>query len=176
MDLVFAICPYFLCKLYTIYFLLPPQNCPAKKATTNDLRRLINAHKLLRHNLSNTDITIEAESSRVTLYISHYLEGLALGTTLPSSELQPADDLAIMAGNVLVNLWKLTNDEKYLLNAATFLEFALTRSKQSFQARLMLIRLYRLLGTDLYIVLFGQTPYGFGPQAHLPWPWNTIAP
>ncbi|KAF8077880.1 actin cytoskeleton organization protein [Lyophyllum atratum] len=114
--------------------------------TANELRRLINSHKLLRHNLTQSDLTVEAETTRVTLYIEQYLEGLSLGADLPPTELQHADDLALLAGNVFVNIWRLTSDEKYLLNAVTLLEFALTKSRQSFQARLILIRLYRLLG------------------------------
>ncbi|KAJ7940559.1 actin cytoskeleton organization protein [Mycena leptocephala] len=114
--------------------------------STNDLRRLINSHKLLRQNLSPDDINMSAESDRATLYTQQYLEGLKLGASLPMTELQPADDLAILAGNVFVSLWKMSSDEKYLYNAVALLEFALTKSKQSFQTRLMLIRIYRLLG------------------------------
>ncbi|KAJ7774915.1 actin cytoskeleton organization protein [Mycena metata] len=114
--------------------------------STNDLRRLINSHKLLRQSLSADDLTLSAESDRAALYTQQYLEGLKLGASLAPTELQPADDLAILAGNVFVSLWKISSDEKYLYNAAALLEFALTKSKQSFQTRLMLIRIYRLLG------------------------------
>lgn len=103
----------------------------------------------MRYNLVIPDLTVEAECARVALYTQQYLEGLKLGTNLPSTELQVADDLVILTGNVLINIWKLTSDEGYLLKAVALLEFALTRSKQSFQARLVLIRLYRLLGEDL---------------------------
>lgn len=87
--------------------------------------------------------------ARVAAYTRFYLEGLALGDGLPSSELQPADDLVLLAGNTYVNLWKLTGSDCHLLNAVYLLEFALTKSKQSFLTRLILIRLYRLLGEDL---------------------------
>ena len=103
----------------------------------------------MRHDLSDSQLTVERESTRAALYTDQYYEGLKLGAELPATELQPADDLAILAGNVFVSLWKLTNNEHYLYNAVAFLEFALTRSKQSFQIRLMLIRIYRLLGTVL---------------------------
>ncbi|KAG6874208.1 hypothetical protein C0995_003754 [Termitomyces sp. Mi166 len=115
-------------------------------ATPQELQRLINSHKLLRYNLTQSELSVEAETARVTLYIEQYLEGLKLGLNLPSTELQYADDLALLAANTFVTLWGLTSDEKYLLNAVTLLEFALTKSQQSFQARLTLIRLYRLLG------------------------------
>ncbi|KAF8212156.1 actin cytoskeleton organization protein [Mycena galopus ATCC 62051] len=115
-------------------------------ASNNDLRRLINSHKLLRQNLSSDDLNIGVETERASLYTQQYLEGLKLGVSLPPTELQPADDLALLAGNVLVSLWKMSSDEKYLYNAVALLEFALTKSKQSFHTRLMLIRIYRLLG------------------------------
>ncbi|GLB34889.1 putative N-acetyltransferase B complex (NatB) non catalytic subunit [Lyophyllum shimeji] len=119
---------------------------PSSFTTPAELRRLMNAHKLLRHNLTPPQLTVEAETARVTRYLDEYLRGLKLGVDLPPTELQHADDLALLAANVLVNLWKLTSDEQYLLNAVTLLEYALTKSKHSFQARLILIRLYRLLG------------------------------
>jgi N-terminal acetyltransferase B complex non-catalytic subunit len=113
-----------------------------------DLHRLINAYKMARHVLPISDITVEAESERTTLYTKHYLAGLKLGLNLPSSELQPADDLAILAGTSYVLLWKLTNDEIYLFRAVTLLEFSLTKSPQSFQMRVILIRLYHLMGAS----------------------------
>lgn len=78
------------------------------------------------------------------------MEGLVLGKDLPSTELQPADDLAILVGNALVNAWTISGNEEHLSNAAAFLEFALTKSSQAFQIRLILIRIYRLLGAVPY--------------------------
>ncbi|KAF8921223.1 N-acetyltransferase B complex non catalytic subunit-domain-containing protein [Mucidula mucida] len=112
----------------------------------SDLQRLINCHKLLRYNLQPSEVTVEAELSRADIYTKHYLDGVQLGKNLAVTDLQPADDLAILAGHVFVNLWTMTNEEKYLYNAASLLEYAVTRSKPSFRIRLMLIRIYRLLG------------------------------
>jgi len=89
------------------------------------------------------------EEQRVGEYIMCYFEGLPLGVGLSSTDLQPADDLLLLAGNTFVNLWKLTCDENYLLNAVYLLEIGITKSKPSFQARLILIRIYRLLGMVL---------------------------
>jgi N-terminal acetyltransferase B complex non-catalytic subunit len=91
-------------------------------------------------------MTVKDEETRAILYTGQYLRGLPLGSSLPATELQPADDLAILSGNVFVNLWKMTDDEKYLRQAAAVLEYALTKSRQAFQMRLMLIRIYRLIG------------------------------
>ncbi|KAJ3732242.1 actin cytoskeleton organization protein [Lentinula guzmanii] len=122
------------------------ETCFSALSSIEAVRRAINAHKLLRYNLSASELSVDAESSRATLYISQYLEGLPLGKALPATELQHVDDLAILAGSAFVNIWKVSGDEKYLYKAAAILEFALAKSKQAFQMRLMLIRIYRLLG------------------------------
>ncbi|KAI0748133.1 N-acetyltransferase B complex non catalytic subunit-domain-containing protein [Daedaleopsis nitida] len=117
-------------------------------ATTSvpDLWRYINAQKLLRYNLTETQLSVEAETQRAIQCLDAYLDGLKLGKDLPSYELQPADDLVILAAQVLVNNWKRTNDETFLYNAAALLEYAIGKSKMSYQIRLHLIRIYRLLG------------------------------
>lgn len=101
---------------------------------------------LLRYALSPAELTVEAELERGRKHLAQYLEGLKLGASLPSTELQPADDLAILAAQVFVNVWKLSEDEAHLYNAASILEFGLTKSTQCFQMRLLLIRIYTYLG------------------------------
>ena len=113
----------------------------------------MNSFKILRFSLVESDITPELESARVEKYLKYYFEALSLGTNLPSTELQPADDLALLAGNALVNLWTLTRADAHLLNAAYLLEFGLIKSKQSFLMRLMLIRIYRILGKAPLLLL-----------------------
>lgn len=116
------------------------------QTTTSELCRLVNSFKILRFSLLKSDMVAEMESARAKKYLKYYLKALPLGVNLPSTELQPADDLALLAGNALVNLWTLTHHDAHLLNAAYLLEFSLTKSKQSFLMRLMLIRIYRILG------------------------------
>ncbi|KAF7323044.1 Actin cytoskeleton organization protein [Mycena chlorophos] len=113
---------------------------------TRTLRKVINAHKLLRYTLPANELTADTELTRAEEYTKQYLRGLLLGANLPSTELQPADDLALLAASAFVNIWQLTHDEKYLYNAAVVLEFGLTKSKQAFQMRLLLVRIYRILG------------------------------
>ena len=76
-----------------------------------------------------------------------YFKGLKLGESLPDTELQPVDDLANLAAETHVNTWKITNDVTYLYKAVAVLEFGLARSKQSYLMRILLIRLYQLLGS-----------------------------
>ncbi|KAF7304820.1 Actin cytoskeleton organization protein [Mycena kentingensis (nom. inval.)] len=110
------------------------------------LRKLINAHKLLRYVLTSDELSVPAETARAALYTQQYLKALKFGADLPSTELQPADDLALLAASANVNLWQTTSDEKYLCTAAALLEFGLVKSKQAYQMRLLLVRIYRLLG------------------------------
>ncbi|KAK7467226.1 mitochondrial distribution and morphology [Stygiomarasmius scandens] len=115
-------------------------------STVGNLQRVINSYKLLRHTLQPSDITVESEEALAVQYTQQYLKALPLGAALPTTELQPADDLAILAGTTIINMWKMTGDQQYLYRAIILLEYALSNSKQSFQMRLILVRLYRLLG------------------------------
>ncbi|THU87266.1 hypothetical protein K435DRAFT_782074 [Dendrothele bispora CBS 962.96] len=122
------------------------ENVASDVSSVNNLQRVINSYKLLRYSLEPSEITLEAEEDRAVLYMQQYFKALPLGNALPTTELQPADDLAILAGAVTVNMWKVSGDQQYLCRAAIILEYALSQSKQSFQMRLMLVRIYRLLG------------------------------
>lgn len=120
------------------------------KENEEELRRVINIFKFKRYSLSPSEVTHETETKLAAFYTEKYLDALQkVGTELASTELQPADDLAFLATNSLVSLWKLTADDGYLCTAATLLEYVLTRSKQSFLARLLLVRIYRLLGVSI---------------------------
>ena len=102
--------------------------------------------KLLRHNLPEAQVTEESETIRADKCLELYLEGLKLGKDLPTTELQPADDLIILYAHTLVNAWAISDDEFHLYKAAVALEVALTHSQQAYQIRLTLIRIYHLLG------------------------------
>jgi len=115
-----------------------------------DLQRLINVRKLERYMLLDSEITVESETARGLKYLKEYLDGLALGTDLPVTELQPADDLVLLALHALVMIWALNRSEEVLYQAATVLEYGLVKSRMSFQMRIILVRIYRILG-----VLFG---------------------
>jgi N-terminal acetyltransferase B complex non-catalytic subunit len=119
------------------------------------LQTTINIHKLLRHNLSESELSVEQETARAEQYMKHYLAGLPFGKELPDTELQAVDDLAVLAGDVYVGLWASTQDIAYLQNAVAFLEFASSKSKQSYVIRLLLIRIYRLLGKSVHKVDLG---------------------
>ncbi|KIP09553.1 hypothetical protein PHLGIDRAFT_102803 [Phlebiopsis gigantea 11061_1 CR5-6] len=115
-------------------------------ATPEDLRRTINALKLLRYNLTQEQLTPELEAARATQYIRLYLDGMVHGQSLPDTELQPVDDLVVLGAHAFVTLWKTTGDVSFLYRAVVILEFASGKSKQSYVIRLLLIQIYHLLG------------------------------
>ncbi|KAI0256800.1 actin cytoskeleton organization protein [Lactifluus subvellereus] len=122
------------------------EGIPHIPSSNASLRRSINAHKLLRYGLSAAQLTTDQEGIRAADLVREYFEALPLGNDLPKLELQPADDLAILAAQVYVNMFALDNAVAHLHNAVVLLEYASRRSPQSYQIRLELIRIYRLLG------------------------------
>ncbi|KIJ41164.1 hypothetical protein M422DRAFT_31798, partial [Sphaerobolus stellatus SS14] len=118
---------------------------PANTSTEANVRRLINAIKLRRITLSPSEIALESEAEAAEQYVKYYHDALPIGKSLPVTDLQPADDLAVLAAEVYVSMWTLSGNISYISTAAIFLESALRRSKHNYQFRIMLIRLYRLL-------------------------------
>ena len=107
-------------------------------------------------------------------YLQVYFDALKLGKDLPDTELQPADDLALLSGQAFVGAWRAGGDTAYLYNAVAALEYASSRSKQSYKIRLLLIRIYRLLGmSERMYVERRRIDARMTLQAHLPWPWST---
>ncbi|GBE82163.1 hypothetical protein SCP_0405430 [Sparassis crispa] len=114
--------------------------------TLSDLSRYINAQKLARYNLCGAQLTPELEAARAQQYLHVYLDALKFGKDFPDTERQPADDIAVLASHVYVDLWKSTSQVAFLYQAAAVLEYAIGRSKDSYPLRLSLVRIYRLLG------------------------------
>ena len=138
-----------------------------------DLNRYLNAQKLLRYNLPASQITPELEASRAVQYLQVYLDALKLGKDLPDTELQPADDLALLSGQAFVSAWRAGGDTAYLYNAVAALEYASSRSKQSYKIRLLLIRIYRLLGMSGRMYVERRIDGWMSLQARRPWLWST---
>jgi hypothetical protein len=96
---------------------------------------------------------VDQESSRVVNLVREYFEALPFGRDLPKLELQPADDLAILAAQVYVNMFTMDNTVAHLHNAIVLLEYASKKSPQSYQIHLELVRIYRLLGVTAIFYL-----------------------
>ncbi|EJD36400.1 hypothetical protein AURDEDRAFT_28554, partial [Auricularia subglabra TFB-10046 SS5] len=67
------------------------------------------------------------------------------GIGLPPTELQLADELAVLAAQVLVGTFAASLDQAHLLAVAVFLETACARLRYTYGLRPCLVRTYRLL-------------------------------
>ncbi|KAG0380880.1 N-alpha-acetyltransferase 25, NatB auxiliary subunit [Mortierella sp. AD032] len=75
-----------------------------------------------------------------------YEAALPFGKDLEETERQYGDDYVIMAAHLLIDLHKETKSYFPLLNATFMLEHSLNASKHNYQMKLVLIRVYELLG------------------------------
>lgn len=76
------------------------------------LRRLINTHKLRRFVLTPAELTPAAERARADAYLAAYVRALSLGADLPATELQPADDLVLLAAQAFVGIWRAEGEQR----------------------------------------------------------------
>jgi N-terminal acetyltransferase B complex non-catalytic subunit len=106
---------------------------------------------------------VDQEGTLAANLIREYFEALPLGNDLPKLELQPADDLAILAAQIYVNMFALDNAVAHLHNAVVILEYASRKSPQSYQIHLELVRIYRLLGMFVYFRPFFADALHFFP-------------
>ncbi|GAA5947657.1 hypothetical protein JCM3775_005249 [Rhodotorula graminis] len=106
--------------------------------------KVINAHKMLRFLSGET--TAEGEKAAADEFVRRYFEVMPLGKDLPTTELQPADDFALLAGQALVSAFHLSHDRTCLERAIVLAEHALQHSKYKYQLRLLAINVLRLVG------------------------------
>lgn len=128
----------------------------------NTVQQTINILKLQRLSSSSDATTIDSELQFAKHCLKLYIEALPLGKELVSTELQPADDLALLAASALLNAYyiqcqgqapseetpALAQDKfvALLLDALVVLEQGASKSRWAYPFRLLLVRLYRLLG------------------------------
>ncbi|GAA6061664.1 hypothetical protein JCM10212_000847 [Sporobolomyces blumeae] len=107
-------------------------------------RRSINALKIARY-LSREE-NVGSELAKADDFAARYFAALPLGQDLPPTELQPADDFALLAGQALVSAYHMSRDRAHLERAAALLDHALRKSRYKYQIRIVLINILRLLG------------------------------
>lgn len=122
-----------------------------KPAKVKNVYTSVNVRKLERflglHSVSDTKSVITI----INELWKEYEEALPLGDGLEKTEMQYGDDFVILAGQLLVDLYLESKDSSYLIQAASFLEVALLKSIYNFQIKLLLVRVYTLLGKTFYI-------------------------
>ncbi|KWU46443.1 actin cytoskeleton organization protein [Rhodotorula sp. JG-1b] len=134
--------------------------------------KAINAHKLLRR--YSPQATAEEEHQNALDFTKLYFDALPLGKDLPPTELQPADDFALLAGQAWVSAFEQlaqTGTRHYLEHALALFDHVLLKSKYKYQIRILAINLLRLLGAPPLSVahyrVFGVKNVQFDTLSHL---------
>ncbi|KAI9256943.1 N-acetyltransferase B complex non catalytic subunit-domain-containing protein [Sporodiniella umbellata] len=117
-----------------------------KAAQIKNVYKHVNIRKI-EHLLdlhTNTD-TKKAIATVENLW-QQYQEALPLGKDLEKTELQFGDEFVLIASHILLNLYQEHKEHIFVLQAILLLEDALVKSIHNFRIKLMLVRLYVLLG------------------------------
>lgn len=102
----------------------------------------------VRRNLQQKFGTAEEEATQGHRCAKAYFSALHFGKDNLPTDLQPADDFALLAAQCYLGAWtaSCSSEAKYLELAIAMLEYAIRHSKYRYQLRVLLIRLYRLSG------------------------------
>ncbi|CAE6339576.1 unnamed protein product [Rhizoctonia solani] len=115
--------------------------------SVNGLRRAVNVAKMLRTGRPTVEkISPEDEVASARKHLKAYLDAAPICENYPETEQQPRDDLAILAASAMVSAYTGSGKASYLTQAIVILEFALSKSPYNARFRILLTRLYRLIG------------------------------
>ncbi|XP_046361388.2 N-alpha-acetyltransferase 25, NatB auxiliary subunit-like [Haliotis rufescens] len=95
------------------------------------------------------------DSDKVTLakdLLDRHKKGLEFGTELLPTDLQYSDNYLILAAHLLLDAWRQSGKQLYVWQVVTQLELGMRKSPSNFQIKLLLVRLYCIMGA------FGPCP------------------
>ncbi|KAJ3114932.1 N-alpha-acetyltransferase 25, NatB auxiliary subunit [Physocladia obscura] len=96
------------------------------------------------------------ESEKRTLFkkllLKEYFDGLELGKDLKVTERQYGDDCLVLAVLLIIEQYHHSQDSRLLYEALYLLESGVKKSTYNFQMKIMLIRIYLLLGVSQPVV------------------------
>ncbi|KAF9098341.1 N-alpha-acetyltransferase 25, NatB auxiliary subunit [Mortierella sp. AD031] len=117
-----------------------------KSDTVKEISMQINLVRFERFIGTFSHVNSTETMALVNKFWKLYGSALPFGKDLEETERQYGDDYVIMAAHLLIDLHKDTKSYFPLLNATFMLEHALSASKHNYQMKLVLIRVYELLG------------------------------
>ncbi len=128
---------------------------PAKNEA--ELRTYISIAKITRAVQAESSLSEGSEAALAAELVARYVDGLSVGKDLPDTEMQPADDLALLGAQALLSAYRLSGGKLvYLFQVIGLLEFGLTKSSKGYQLRMLLIRSYTLAGAlDRALIHYG---------------------
>lgn len=123
------------------------QGTEDKSAKIKNIYKNVNIRKI--EWFLNLHVVSDKSIDTVNELWTQYQEALPLGEDLEKTEMQYGDEFVILASHLLLDLYIQHKDTDYLIQAVTLLEMALEKSVYNFQIKLILVRLYTLLGVYL---------------------------
>ncbi|KAI9486220.1 MAG: N-acetyltransferase B complex non catalytic subunit-domain-containing protein [Benjaminiella poitrasii] len=117
-----------------------------KAAKIKNVHKQVNVRKLERFLGLHAATNIQEAVELVDALWAQYLDALPLGEGLKKTEMQYGDEFAILASHLLLDLYHQQKECSYLIQAISLLESALKKSIHNFQIKLILVRMYTMLG------------------------------
>ncbi|KAI8048031.1 N-acetyltransferase B complex non catalytic subunit-domain-containing protein [Gilbertella persicaria] len=108
-----------------------------KKANIRKMERFLGLHLAK---------DVEVAMLIVNDLVKLYQEALPLGEGLEKTEVQYGDEFVILAAHILLDLYYQHQQFVFLLQATALLEVALVKSVYNFQIKLLLVRMYTMMG------------------------------
>ncbi|ORY95533.1 N-acetyltransferase B complex non catalytic subunit-domain-containing protein [Syncephalastrum racemosum] len=106
----------------------------------------VNVRKLERYLGLQSGLSKDASVALAMDLWQKYIDALPLGEGLEKTEYQYGDDYVLLASHVLLDTYLETKETSLLIQATSLLEMALVKSLYNFQIKLILVRLYAMLG------------------------------
>ncbi|KAG0169915.1 N-alpha-acetyltransferase 25, NatB auxiliary subunit [Apophysomyces sp. BC1015] len=117
-----------------------------KSGEIKNIYKRVNVYKLQRFLDLQAGLKLEQALSLVNELWACYQDALPLGEGLEKTEWQYGDDYVILSAHILLDCYKEHQQMTILIQAIVLLETALTKSTYNFQIKLILVRLYNMLG------------------------------
>lgn len=122
------------------------KSADGKPAQVKNVYKNVNIRKLERFLHLHPQSDIKQGIEIVNELWKEYQDALPLGEDLEKTEMQHGDEFVILASHILLDLYNEHKQAGILIQAISLLEIALTKSIHNFQIKLMLVRMYIMIG------------------------------
>ncbi|KAI8642749.1 N-acetyltransferase B complex non catalytic subunit-domain-containing protein [Parasitella parasitica] len=117
-----------------------------KSAKIKNVHKNVNIRKLERFLGLYATFDKKKALDTISELWNEYQETLPLGEGLETTEMQYGDEFVILASHILLDLYHQEHQASFLIQAICLLETALVKSIHNFQIKLVLIRMYAMIG------------------------------
>ncbi|KAI0241030.1 N-alpha-acetyltransferase 25, NatB auxiliary subunit [Lamellibrachia satsuma] len=110
------------------------------------LQRHLTLIQLERHVGLHDGLPCDAKVALVIDSVARYRDGLKFGDKLLETDFQPSDTYLLFAVHTLLDIWHDTDNDAAVWEAIVLLEAGLVKCPADFQFKLLLVKLYIILG------------------------------